>query len=146
MIDKLARLNMWMFQQVRCRRYLKKVRDGRFINVDSVGNAEYVDTSRLENGDVWHEPVSEEDYDGSKNFLKTYYEVKEKQFTGVVVGFKMVTITRYLIVDIRTEWDGTENTIVDKLPNEQIKCALVYYGCNKSRLVPMDSLEIMTDD
>lgn len=146
MSDKLTRCNKWMFQKVRCSRYLKKVKDGKFINVDSIGNAEYVDTSREENGDAWHEPVPEEDYDGSKNFLKRYYEAKDKQFTGVIVGFKFVTVTGYLTVDIRTAWDGSESTMVGKSPEEQVKCALVYYGCNKSRLVPMDHLEILTDE
>lgn len=109
---ELVRCNEYMFREVLCHAYLKKVRDGRFISVDSDGNAEYVDTSRAENGEEWHEPVAEEDYDGSKKFLKTYYEHTGKEFVGVVVGMKMVALSGYLTVEIQTSWNGTEHTML----------------------------------
>lgn len=132
-----------MFQEVTCKAYMKKINDGRYINVDRDGNAEYVDTSRVENDDVWHEPVKEEDYDGSPIFLKTHYTRTEKSFVGMVVGLKMVTITNYIVVETRTDYRGSEHTRLDKIIEEQKKCALVYYGCNKSRLVPLEDLEVM---
>lgn len=142
-MKELTVCNSWMFKKVSCSSYMKKVNDGRFINKDNVGNCEYVETSRIVNGECWTEPVSEEDYDGTKHFLKTYRKRVDADFTGVVVGMKMVLTTAYLVCDTEYHYDGSEYTVVRKEPEESIKCALVYYGCNRSRLVPLDAMEII---
>lgn len=143
---ELASCNMWMFRKVRCNAYLKKIRDGRFIEKDEDGNCTYVDTNKVEDGEHWSKAVQEEDYDGTKNFLKTYYEYTRKEFVGVIVGLKMVTLTGYLVVETEYHYNGGEYTVVRKEPEDVRKCALVYYGCNKSRLVPICDLEILEDE
>lgn len=145
MNNDLTRCNPWMFRKVRCTAYLKRIKDGRFIEKDKDGNCTYVDTSRIENGNCWSEEVPEGDYDGTRHFLKTYYQYKEKKFIGIVVGMKMVILTGYLVVDTNYQFDGSEYTFVKSEPESEMKCALVYYGCNKSRYVPMDNLEIMEE-
>lgn len=144
--DKVTRCNSYMFRQVRCRGYMKKVNDGRFIvrHPDSgeIESCEYYYGWDPEKGDIVQEV---EDYDGSLDFLKTYYEHRELEFTGVVVGMKMIVATGYLTVDTHTDLHGEEHIRIGKYPNDQVKCALVYYGCNKSRWVPLGELEIIEE-
>lgn len=153
MNDGIARYNEWMFQKVKCRAYMKKVNDGRFIQkIDSMEKESglpaylYVDTNRRNElgTDSWSKAVDE--YCGELEFLKTYYQHTEKEFTGIVVGMKMITVSAYLYVDTEFNHEGIDvGQYVGKQENEKRKCALVYYGCNKSRYVPMDDLEIMED-
>lgn len=144
MVAKLARCNEYMFKKVKCYGYLQKVKDGKMVAVDKDGNAEYVNLNEMqENGMPLSEPVKE--YDGAKEFLKTYYKVSDREFIGMVVGLKMITLTGYLTVDVETNYDGSGRTVVEKVPNEQMKCAVVFYGCNRSSLVPLDKIEILND-
>lgn len=145
----LYKCNKWMFQTVKCQAYMKRIRDGRSIvelkpeeTQSGLGCYLYSDTKRSnkDGKDIWTKEV--EDYDGSLEFLKTYYQYTEKKFVGIVVGMKMIVVSAYLYVDTAS-YPYREKTYVGRQTNEQKKCALVYYGCNKSRLVPMDCLEIM---
>lgn len=142
--DKITRCNMYMFQKVKCKGYMKKVNDGRRIvrHPDSgkIESCEYYYGWDDEKGDITKEV---ENYDGSLDFLKTYYEHRELEFTGVVVGMKMIVATGYLTVDTNTDYRGCEHIKLGKYPKDQVKCALVYYGCNKSRWVPLSELEIL---
>ncbi len=147
----VQKCNKWMFETVKCRAYMKKIRDGRsIIRLDPKETQNglecylYSDTKRKnESGtDIWTKEV--EDCDGNLDFLKTYYQYTEKEFVGIVVGMKMVVVSAYLYVDT-TSYPYREETYVGRQVHEQRKCALVYYGCNKSRLVPMDCLEIMEE-
>lgn len=147
----LSKCNKWMFQMVNCQAYMKKINDGRcIIRLDPKETENglecylYSDTNRnnASGTDTWTKEV--EDCDGSLDFLKTYYEYREKEFVGIVVGMKMVVVSAYLYVDFACD-QYREWTYVGKHINEQRKCALVYYGCNKSRLVPMDCLKIMEE-
>lgn len=52
----------------------------------------------------------------------------------------------YLVVETEYHYNGGEYTVVRKEPEDVRKCALVYYGCNKSRLVPICDLEILEDE
>ena len=150
---KLARCNEWMFRTVKCKGYMKKVNDGRFIDKDNIGNCTYIDNSKEKpegegwesqgDGLGWSKPVAEEDYDGSRLFLKRYYERTEKLFAGIVVGFKMVMETAFLVVDTEYHPYTGEYTVVRKEPEGRVKCAIVFYGCNKSRMVPIDMIEIL---
>ena len=151
MSDGLARCNKWMFQKVKCRAYMKKVNDGRFIQKLEGSETEsglpaylYVDTNRKnESGtDVLSKEVDE--FCGELEFLKTYYRHTEKEFVGIVVGMKMLAVSAWLYVDTAFDHEGIDiGEYVGRQVKEKIKCALVYYGCNKSRYVPMDDLEIM---
>ncbi len=135
-----------LFEKVMCRAYLKKINDGRYIDMDSEGNCAYVDNSTWDGNKVWTEPVAEEDYDGTKHFLKTYYKHTEKHFTGVVVGIKEIVMTAYLTCETCYTYQGSGYTRVEKSPEDVRKCAHVFYGNNRSRLVPLDDLKIYQDE
>lgn len=145
----LSKCNRWMFQTVKCRAYMKRIRDGRSIvelkPEETQSGLEcylYSDTKRSnkDGTDIWTKEVEE----GSLEFLKTYYQYTEKEFIGIVVGMKMIVVSAYLYVDTVSD-PYREKTYIGRQTKEQMKCALVYYGCNKSRLVPMDCLEIMEE-
>ncbi len=81
---KLRRCNKYMFQTVKCSKYMRKINDGKCIT--------------LLTGD--------ETENGKPAYFYTDYSEKK----------------------------------------EQIKVAIVAYGCNKTRLVPMDSFEIIKEE
>lgn len=153
MVD-LPKCNRWMFRKVRCMAYMKKINDGRFIKVLSGEETEsslpayfYTDTKQKnESGsDVWEKEV--EEFCGCLEFLKTYYQRTEKIFNGIVVGFKMITVSAWLYVDTAFDRNGYDiGEYIGRKACEKKKCALIYYGCNRSRLVPMDALEIIEEE
>lgn len=143
---KLARYNELMFQTVNCTAYLKKVKDGRYIQKIE---KEFTQSGRVEWVYMWYEDgeakekeVPDDEWGGS-DFIKTYYERTAKEFVGIVVGGEMVTAKAMLYLDYN---DYTGGEYVVEYPTEQIKCAKVYYGYNKSRFVPLDSLTIIFDE
>lgn len=141
---KLARCNEWMFRTVECNAYMKKVNDGRCIirhpESGEIDSCEYYyGWDKEKNEDVVKEV---EDYDGSLEFLKTYHERVERVFVGVVVGFKMVRVTAWLYADTTTDFRGHEHIRIGREDKDVVKCAIVYYGCNKSRLVPIGDMKI----
>ena len=126
-----------LFKKVKCNAYLKKVHDGKFIDISQEDfEATYVDYGNL--GKLY--TVSE--CDGSLDFLKTYYELIEKEFTGFVVGVKEVTATAYLVADIGYQYNGKEYIYVQKEPKDIYKCAIVYYGNNRKRYVPLENIKV----
>ena len=151
MKKKLVSSNPFVFQVVECRAYMKKIKDGRFIeklkaDKTESGRAEYfyVDTNQL-NGDGttgWRKEV--EYYDHDLEFLKTYYQRTEKLFAGIVVGIKDVAVTAWLYVDEMLDFHGEPyGEYVGKDVKDVIKCAHVYYAPNKSRLVPLEDLKLI---
>lgn len=149
---ELARCNKWMFRTVECKGYMKKINDGRFIDKGDDESCTYVDLKSKErpdgegweyqgDGNGWSKQV--EDNDGTKDFLKRYYERTEKLFVGVVVGFKLVIETAFLVADTEYHPYTGDYTVVRREPKDEVKCAVVFYGCNKSRLVPLDLLEVL---
>ncbi len=85
----MKKCNQWMFEKVRCKGYMKKVKDGRCI----------IKYKR------------EEMPDHQEHYFYEYGEI------------------------------GTEAKEIDLFE----ECALVYYGCNKSRLIPVEDLEIIKE-
>ena len=139
--NKITKCNDLMFCKVKCKSYMKKINDGRYIQYYGANETEsgeeeyeYVDMKT----DTW-EKIGEEDYE-TLNFLKTYRQKVEKEFIGVVVGMKMVDVSAYLYLDYHKE-----RRFVNKQIKEQVKCALVYYGCNRSRYVLFDDLEVIEE-
>ena len=51
-----------------------------------------------------------------------------------------------LFCDTNYGYDGSERDYIGRDVKEQMKVAVVAYGCNKTRLVPMDSFEIIKDE
>ncbi len=145
--EKLTKNNSLMFETVRCSHYLKKIKDGRHIFRIEKGMRQNSRTeweyAWCEDGEYKEKEVPPEDFGGS-DFIKTYYERTEKDFTGIVVGFDLVTTKAELYMDCSDDECGYYEWVA-KNPKEQIKCARVYYGCNRSRMVPLDDITILKE-
>lgn len=126
-----------LFKKVKCNAYLKRVRDTKFIDVDQdTLTADYVTHKG-------HEVTREESgCEGDLDFLKTYYDFTKKEFTGFVVGIKDIYATEYLIADTGYHCNGREYIEVRKEPKDIYKCAIVYYGNNRKRYVPLENIEV----
>ena len=126
-----------LFKKVKCNAYLKRVYDGKFIDVSQDDfKATYVDYGNPD------KVYTESECAGALDFLKTYYEFKEKEFTGLVVGIKDVTATAYLVADTGYHYNGKEHIDVLKEPKDIYKCAIVYYGNNRKRYVPLENIKV----
>lgn len=143
----MKKCNQWMFEKVRCKGYMKKVKDGRcIIKHKREEMPDHQEHYFYEYGEIGTE-AKEIDLDeecGGPGLLKTYYKYTAKNFDGIVVGMKMVEVSARLYVDYNYD-EYHEGYYVGKQTEAQRKCALVYYGCNKSRLVPMEDLEIIKE-
>lgn len=64
-------------------------------------------------------------------------------FVGVVIGMKLITLKAELFCDSVCRPDGVEVDFVNRNDIEQKKVAIVAYGCNKTRLVPLEQLKII---
>ena len=143
---KLRRCNKYMFRTVKCSKYMRKVNDGKCITLLTGDKTEsgmpayfYTDYSEEKEKDRFKK-VPSEDCGG---FMKTYYEPSIKEFVGIVIGMKMITVKAELFCDTNYGYDGSERDYIGRDVKEQMKVAVVAYGCNKTRLVPMDSFEII---
>ena len=125
-----------LFKNVKCNAYLKKMNDGRFIEVDEDKNCTYIDTNNEKLDIVCT-------YCGDDEFLKTYYKIKKRNFEGIVVGIKDIVVSAYLCVDIYNAYDSSEHIKIFKNPNYAIRCAIVYFANNRKSYVPLDSLELL---
>lgn len=82
---------------------------------------------------------------------KRYYEHKDGNFSGVIVGFIVLTVVGYLDVIYDCGVDtgfGTppDKYYISKRPKETVKCAIVYYANNMKHYVPIeDIIEILED-
>ena len=134
----------YMFRKVRCRAYMRKVNDGRCITVIPGDQTESGEPAYFytDNNLRSEREVPPEDWGGG-NFVKTYYERTEKEFSGIVIGMKMVALKAKLFCDTNFGYDGSERDYVGKNITEQVKVAVVAYRCNRTRLVAMDDFEIM---
>lgn len=138
---KLHRSNSYMFQVVKCDGYMKRIRDGKYIWKSN----EYSDVYYYidENAPEREREVKPEEWGGGNEFIKTYYEQTEKKFMGVVIGMKLITVKAELFCDSTCRADGVEIDYVAKHDIEKKKVAVVAYGCNKTRLVPLDKMRIV---
>jgi len=124
---------------------MKRINDGRYIQrypeIVEIESCEYIYGWDSEKCEAISKAV--EDYTAEPEFLKTYYMRKEKVFTGVIVGMKLLVVNAFLFAETYYDFRGHEHVRICKQTNEQIKCALVYYGCNKSRYVPLDDIKFV---
>lgn len=125
-----------LFKKVKCNAFLKKASDGKFIELyrDSLA-ADYIDHKNPDFN-------LKCECDGSLEFLKVYYEVKKRNFKGIVVGIKDIVTTAYLTVDTSYHYDGTEYIYPGKVPEKICKCAIVYYSNNRKSYVPLENIEV----
>jgi hypothetical protein len=126
-----------LFKEVQCTAFLKKVYDGKFILIHKgdIDEAVYCDSN---NPDL--EIMSE--CCGDHDFLKTYYEVKERLFTGFAVGTKNIVVTAWLVADTNSDYSGREYLRISRDPESVVKCAVVYYRNNYKRYVPLENIKV----
>lgn len=137
---KLRRSNEYMFQIVECNTYMKRIKDGKYIRHSEQCSDVYYYVD--ENAEEKERKVEPEEWGGS-DFVKTYYEAVEKRFVGVVIGMKLITLKAELFCDSACRPDGVEIDFVNRNDIEKKKVAIVAYGCNKTRLVPLEQLKII---
>ncbi len=137
----------WMFKKVKCDAFMKKVRDGKCImhyapseSQDGKEHWCYYDTN-----DPDGETEVPEDERGGSDFIKTYYERRKKKFVGVVVGGEKIVAKARLFVDVGCDYDGRVYEYIDKWPSEEVECLRVFYGCNKSRYVPISDITMVEE-
>lgn len=81
--------------------------------------------------------------DGASEFLKTYFQYKEKSFSGIVAGIKNIVINGYLIAESNYHYNGDEYITIQKEPKTVKTVAIVYYANNKKRYVDIEGLEVI---
>ncbi len=81
---------------------------------------------------------------GEHELLKTYYDRKRLNFTGIIVGTEKVVAKGWLVVDTVNPYYSPEYCIIKKEPEEVIDCYIVYYAENRKRYVPFEDLTIET--
>lgn len=131
---------MKLFQKVKCKGFYKKVKDGIWVHLDKTTCTAYAMNSNLV--DIDNDGTMEADIDCVE---KTYYEHKEANFNGVIVGFKDLVVKGYLDVNYQDPVDVgvgvmPEKFYVEKRPKEVVKCAIVYYANNMKHYVPLDDI------
>ena len=138
----LPKANEWMFETIEASSYLKPIKDGKFI--DRVNDDFfYVENDPTSPYGIKQTEIPWEDFGGG-NFIKTLYEDTKMTFRGIVIGIKLVTVTEYLFADVQYGYDDSEHYFVNREPIEQKKCLVVAYGCNRTRLVPIESAKEVT--
>lgn len=71
------------------------------------------------------------------------YAILGKTEEELVIGMKLITLKAELFCDSACRPDGVEVDFVNRNDIEQKKVAIVAYGCNKKRLVPLEQLKII---
>lgn len=130
-----------LFDKCKCKGFYKKLHDGIYIQLDSKNL-----TADLMNSNV-HGELVEEDIECAE---KQYYEHKDGNFSGVIVGFVSLVVVGYLDVIYDCGVGVGFGTMPDKYyiskrPKEVVKCAIVYYANNLKHYVPLDDIVEILD-
>ncbi|MEG0365533.1 MAG: hypothetical protein RR585_01765, partial [Coprobacillus sp.] len=78
---------------------------------------------------------------GEEEHRKTYYERKDKSFTGFLVGYKDIVINGIVGVDYNDN-PYCECDYIYKQPLKVCKCAIIYFANNRKRYVPLEDIEL----
>lgn len=71
--------------------------------------------------------------------IQSIYKLVEKEFEGIIVGIiKIISKREY----VECYFDETNSSRIITNSLDKIEVAKVYYGNNKSRLVPLEYLEV----
>lgn len=116
-----------LFKRVKCKGYLSKNKN--YINVQAS-----MEDERFE--DKINKTILLE-YGGT--YMQDIYEIKEKDFTGIVVGIFLIN-TRRRFEENYNDFQNRSEIIIEAI-KPTIRVAKVYFGNNKSRLVPMKLIE-----
>lgn len=120
-----------LLKKVKCKAYLTK--NSNYINVQANMSDE-----RLE--DKVNETILLE-YGGT--YVQDIYELKEKEFEGIVVGTFLIN-TRRRFEENYNDFQNKSEIMIEGI-EPTIKVAKVYYGNNKSRLVPITKITLLED-
>lgn len=116
-----------LFRNVICKGYLKKQKTKHVYRSNI--NDEYIED---ENSITLNQGSSCE---------QNLYKFVEKEFEGICVGVFSKNVKREYIDCVNDSDYGKENFILTQ-PKETIQVAKIFYRNNKSRLVPLDKVEI----
>ena len=135
---------MNLFDRVKCKGFYKPFKDGRWLYL----NKETLTADSMDNNliDASNDGTVEKDVEYIE---KTYFKHVDKNFNGVIVGYKDIVTEGYLDAVYQEECDVgigviPERFYVSKRAKETVKCAVVYYANNMKHYVPLeDVLEVM---
>ena len=132
-----------LFDKCKCKGFYKPFKDGRWLvlNKETL-TADAYDNNLRNNG---NKGIVEKDVEYIE---KTYFKHIEKEFVGVVVGYKDLVVTGYLDAVYQEECDVgigiiPESFFVNKRPKDVVKCAIIYYANNKKHYVPVEDMEVL---
>ncbi len=129
-----------LFDKCKCKGFYKRAHDGLFIHLDEENlTADLINTNLACADNVG---VVEEDIDCAE---KRYYEHKEGNFNGIIVGFVDLVVTGWLDVIYDAGVDTGFGTMPDKYyiakrAKEVVRCAIVYYANNMKHYTPIDDI------
>ena len=119
-------MNLNLFEKVKCKGFYKPFKDGRWL---------YLDKEKL-TADAMDNNLAYGNNDGTvekdvEYIEKTYYKHVNKNFIGVIVGYKDIVVKGYLDAVYQDECDVGFGVIpeafyVSKRPKETVKCAVIY--------------------
>lgn len=137
-------MNNLLFKHVRCRGFLKPEKHLKFIEIDNENVKAYVIDPKMP-GEAGRREL--EDDEGVMNDCYTF---TKKKFTGFVVGYKNIVVRN----DLTAIWNDPVDVGVGTIPGKYVieknsiketKCAIVYYGNNRKRYVPVEMVEEMDE-
>lgn len=129
-----------LFDRCRCKGFYKKAHYGLFIYLDRENlRADLVNSNlacATDDGTVEK---------GIECVEKRYYEHKDGNFSGVIVGFVDLVVVGYLDVIYQDACDVgvgiiPEKYYIAKRPKETVKCTVVYYANNLKHFVPIEDI------
>lgn len=137
-------MNMNLFCKVKCKGFYTPFKDGKWLSLDrKMFTADAMDMNLV---DMDNDGTAEKNVECIE---KTYFKHVEKNFTGVIVGYKDIVVNGYLDAVYQEKCYvgvGTipESFYVSKRAKKIVKCAVVYYANNMKHYVPLeDVLEVM---
>ena len=152
-------VRMKIFQRVNCKGYLKKARDGIFLNCEEVngdvavpakgnmwGTAQNIKVTAMQNiyeNGKWAAKVLKDlsGFDGD-SVLKTYHERVEEPFSGFLVGFTNIIISADIGTDWFSDYSSREWFRLTKHPH-YTKVGVVFFKNNAKRYVlPEDIIPV----
>lgn len=119
-----------LFKKVKCKGYLTKNKNYLNIQANTEDKTELIDKGTMLLG-------------FGSNYIQDIYEFKEKEFKGIVVGTFLIGTRRSFTENWNDDYDREEMII--GTTGTPIRVARVYFGNNKSRLVPVTKVELLKD-
>lgn len=127
---------MKLGEKVKCKGYAKKVKMKycmpQYENPECYSDQELEIISAIGNELIFIE--------GTDTIFQKQFEIVEKEFEGIIVGDKEIALIKAFSCEY-DDYKGEEYIYSFVKKEDLVKCAKVYYGFNKSRLVPLDLIE-----